>query len=344
MRVILFKMFGILLLMGSLAGGWVYMDYSSFREEPLQVAPQGYEFTIEPGTGLATVAQRLEADGLIRSGRYFRWMGRWSGRAARIQAGTYRISEGMTPAALLDQMVDGRVAQFGLTLVEGWNIYQVMEAIQRSADLKHTLRGMSNAQIMARLGHPGEHPEGRFFPDTYNFPKGLTDADFLQRAYEVMEERLAYEWERRDPGLPYKNAYQALIMASIVEKETGVAGERPQIAGVFVRRLKKGMKLQTDPTVIYGLGVGFDGNLRRRDLLADNPYNTYRNTGLPPSPIAMPGAEAIRAALHPAPGSSLYFVAKGDGSHYFSATLEEHNRAVIQYQLKGQSRPFSSRP
>jgi UPF0755 protein len=265
-------------------------------------------------------------------------------RGARIQAGTYRIMTGTTPPALLKQIVEGRVAQFGLTLVEGWNIYQVMDAIERSDSLKHTLRGMSNAQIMERLGRPAEHPEGRFFPETYKFPKGLTDLAFLQRAYRLMEERLAYEWEQREPGLPYKSPYEALIMASIVEKETGLASERRQIAGVFVRRLKKGMRLQTDPTVIYGLGVGFDGNLRRRDLLADNPYNTYRKAGLPPTPIAMPGADAIHAALHPAPGNALYFVARGDGSHHFSATLEEHNGAVIKYQLKGKPRPFSSSP
>ncbi|HLP30400.1 MAG TPA: endolytic transglycosylase MltG, partial [Geothrix sp.] len=269
-------------------------------------------------------------------------LGKYEYLNPRVQAGTYRIARGTTPTMLLMQIIEGRVAQYSITLVEGWNIYQVMDRLAQSNDLKHLLRGQNLAQVMTRIGHPGEHPEGRFFPETYDFPKGLSDIAFLQRAYKMMDERLAVEWEHRDPGLPYRNAYEALIMASIVEKETGQAIERPQIAGVFVRRLQKRMLLQTDPTVIYGLGPTFDGNLRRRDLLADNPYNTYRKQGLPPTPIAMPSAEAIHAALHPAPGKDLYFVARGDGSHYFSATLAEHNAAVIRFQLHGQARPFSS--
>ena len=344
MRVILFKLIGVLVLVGSFTLGWFYMDYQGFKAEPLGEVPEGHEITIEPGMGLNTVSKRLEGEGVIRSARYFRWMARLEGRGSGIKAGTYRITAGTTPPVLLRQMMEGRVAQFSLTLVEGWNIHQVIEAVQHSADLKQTLRGLTDAQVMARLGRPGEHPEGRFFPETYNFPRGLTDLAFLQRARRLMEERLAYEWEHREPNLPYQSAYQALIMASIVEKETGLASERRQIAGVFIRRLKKGMRLQTDPTVIYGLGIGFDGNLRRRDLLAENPYNTYRNKGLPPTPIAMPGGDAIHAALHPAPGNTLYFVAKGDGSHHFSATLEEHNRAVVKYQLRGKARPFSSSP
>ena len=218
--------------------------------------------------------------------------------------------------------------------MEGWNFKQVLAAVSGHEALKHTLKGLTDGEIMARLGHPGEHPEGRFYPDTYKFPRGTTDAAFLERAYQSMSRLLAEEWGKRDPDLPLKTPYEALILASIVEKETGVADERSEIAGVFVRRLRKGMKLQTDPTVIYGMGDNFKGNIRRRDLKQDTPYNTYVHTGLPPTPISMPGSAAIRAVLHPAPGKSLYFVARGDGSHYFSKSLAEHNRAVRKFQLK----------
>jgi UPF0755 protein len=344
MRVVLLRLLGAVILLGGLAVGWLYMDYSRFGDAPLQVAAEGLEFTIEPGTTLASLARRLEAEKVIPSARNFRWMARVSGSANSIKAGTYRLRQEMTVSELLHEIVEGRVAHFGLTLVEGWNFRQMMDVVNRNPNLRHTLVKLTDEQLMAKLGFTGEHPEGRFFPDTYNFPRGLTDVVFLQRAHRAMSERLAYEWEHRDEGLPYQFPEQALTMASIVEKETGVAWERSQIAGVFVRRLRKGMRLQTDPTVIYGLGINFDGNLRRRDLLADNPYNTYRIYGLPPTPIAMPGAEAIHAALHPAAGDALYFVAKGDGSHYFSATLAEHNAAVVRYQLRGRARPFSSSP
>ena len=195
---------------------------------------------------------------------------------------------------------------------------------------------------MERLGHAGEHPEGRFLPDTYHFPKNLTDVAFLKRAYDAMTQTLAREWEGRAVGLPLKTPYEALILASIVEKETGLASERQAIAGVFVRRLNKGMRLQTDPTVIYGMGDRYKGNIRKSDLQEDTPYNTYRRFGLPPTPIAMPGRDAIHATLHPDDSKNIYFVSRGDGSHHFSATLEEHNNAVIKYQLKGRKRPFSS--
>lgn len=344
MRIVLYKLAGALLLLGSLGFGWVYMDYRAFVDSPLDVASAEREVVIEPGATLSSVARKLEREGLIRSARYFRWMARFSLREAVVQAGTYRVKPGTTPPELLEQMVEGRVVQHALTLVEGWTFHQVMEAIDGNPHLKHTLTGVTPSEIMARLGHPREHPEGRFFPDTYHFPHGLTDLAFLQRAYHGLQERLATEWEGREEGLPLKSPYEALILASIVEKETGRASERPAIAGVFVRRLLKGMRLQTDPTVIYGLGVGFDGNIRRRDLTADTPYNTYRIKGLPPTPIAMPSGAAIHAALHPAPGRSIYFVARGDGSHHFSDTLEEHNAAVVRFQLKGRARPFSSSP
>jgi UPF0755 protein len=239
-------------------------------------------------------------------------------------------------------MISGKVRQYALTLVEGWNFRQVMDAVQSHPSLAHTLQGLENAAIMAQLGHPDEHPEGRFLPDTYHFPKGLSDVAFLQRAYDAMAQTLAQEWEGRAVGLPLQTPYEALILASIVEKETGLASERQAIAGVFVRRLEKRMRLQTDPTVIYGMGERYDGNIRKQDLLEDTPYNTYRRLGLPPTPIAMPGRDAIHATLHPDDSQNIYFVSRGDGSHHFSATLEEHNNAVIKYQLKGRKRPFSS--
>jgi len=218
--------------------------------------------------------------------------------------------------------------------VEGWNFKQMRVAIAGQQALEQTLVELSDQEIMQRLGYADEHPEGRFLPDTYHFPKGTTDLAFLKRAYQAMQGLLDAEWEQRDPGLPLNSPYEALILASIVEKETGLASERPEIAGVFVRRLKKGMKLQTDPTIIYGMGESYKGNIRRRDLKQDTPYNTYLHKGLTPTPISMPGADALHAVLHPKEGKSLYFVAKGEGSHQFSKTLVEHNRAVRKYQLK----------
>jgi UPF0755 protein len=341
MRVILFKLLGALLLVGSLVAGWLWLDYRNFTTTPMHLPDDGLEYVVEPGTVLVAIGRDLEGRGVLASSRYLIWMGRLTGSTTRIKAGTYQLTPGTTPEGLLKQLVEGKVAQFPLTLVEGWSFRQVLDALAAHPRLKQTLTGLSDEDIMARLGHPGEHPEGRFYPDTYRFPQGLSDLAFLQRAYHAMEERLAYEWERRAEGLPYRNAYEGLIMASIVEKETGLTSERPIIAGVFVRRLQKRMRLQTDPTVIYGLGLDFDGNLRRRDLENTTPYNTYRIRGLPPTPIAMPGGDALHAAFHPAPGDELYFVSRGDGSHKFSATLEEHNAAVVKYQLKGRRKASS---
>ena len=235
---------------------------------------------------------------------------------------------------MLALLVSGRSVSYSLTLLEGWNIRQVRAAVAGHEALRQTLEGVDNLDLMERLGHPGKHPEGRFFPDTYQFRRGTTDVEFLLRAMRKMDEELAQAWQARAENIPLQSAEEALILASIIEKETGLASERPQIAGVFSRRLQKGMKLQTDPTVIYGMGEDFDGNIRRKDLREDTPYNTYVHTGLPPTPICMPGREALRAAVDPAPGNSLFFVSRGDGSHVFSATLKEHNAAVRQYQLK----------
>ncbi len=329
------RIIGVLFILASFLGGWLWMEWRSFNETPIDTGGEEVLFTVNPGDSMNTVARRLAEQGLIENAATFSWAARYKGLASRIQAGEYIFEPGITASRLLDQLVQGEVTSYSLTLVEGWNFPQMLAAIAQSPELEHTLEGMDAAEIMTRIGYPDIHPEGRFFPDTYHFSRGMSDVDILRRAYRSMEKILQQEWQQRADGLPYKTAEEALIMASIIEKETGLAGERQDIAGVFVRRLQKGMLLQTDPTIIYGLGEEFDGNLRRKHLRdRENIYNTYRHKGLPPTPIAMPGRESIHAALHPAPGKALYFVAKGDGSHYFSATLEEHNRAVRKYQLQ----------
>ena len=345
MKERLFKLLGLMVLIGSFTLGWAWMSYQAFTDAPLRLGQAEHYFIIEPGASVGTIAASLKEQGVIESSRMFRWMVRLSGEAQRIQAGEYLLTEGMTPAQLLQNMVQGRVRQYAITLVEGRTFREVMQQLNVDPNLKHTLDGLTDAEVMARLGYPDEHPEGRFLPETYNFPRGLSDVEFLRRAYNALVTVLENEWQQRDVGLPFKTPYEALILASIVEKETGQESERPQIAGVFIRRLEKGMRLQTDPTVIYGMGADFDGNLRRKDLKQDGPYNSYTRRGLPPTPIAMPGVDAIRAVMHPDDGNSLYFVAKGDGSHYFSATIEEHNNAVIKYQRSGRRRQdYTSSP
>lgn len=337
MRNMLYKVAAALMLLAGVVSAWGWHRYSSFVDEPLHVSAEGAELSVAPGATFTSVAKQLQKTGMIRDARLFRLMVRLKGHGRALKAGEYFIAPATTPQQLLQQMVEGRVRQYALTLVEGWSFRQMMQTVNTDPHLVHTLQELSDKEIMTRIGQHGVHPEGRFFPDTYHFPRGLSDVEFLRRAFEAMNARLALEWSQRAPDLPLKSDYEALILASIVEKETGLASERPMIAGVFIRRLELGMRLQTDPTVIYGLGESFDGNLRRRDLEAEGPYNTYRIKGLPPTPIAMPGAEALHAALHPAPGKELYFVARGDGSHYFSATYEEHDRAVKQFQLKRRS-------
>lgn len=330
---------GVAVVVAAGAGAWLWQDYRDFTDTALNIPGDGLEFAVKRGTSLGQVADELADRGIIRAHYYLRLLGRERGDANRIKAGEYALTPGLTPATLLDLLVSGRVIEYSLTLVEGWNFREVLEAVREHPVIVDTLSSDAKASdVMSQLGHPGQHPEGRFFPDTYLFPRGTTDVQVLARAFERMDEILAEEWDQRAPDLPLEDPYEALILASIIEKETGRADERAEIAGVFVRRLRKGMLLQTDPTVIYGLGDSFDGNLRRRDLEADNPYNTYRRAGLTPTPIAMPGREAIHAALHPADGDALYFVAKGEGAHHFSATLREHNRAVRRYQLKGGAR------
>lgn len=335
MKERLFRLLGALLLVGSLVAGWLLMSYQQFVDHPMTVPGTGpVTLLVAPGTSVRAIGRTMEQQGLVADGRYFVWMARLQGQTGHIQAGEYQVSAGMSPARLLEMMVAGKVRQYAITLVEGWTFRQVMAEIDASPYLEHQLSGLDADAVMARLGHSGEHPEGRFFPDTYHFPRGLSDVAFLQRAYQAMAQRLEEEWSARAADLPLKSPYEALILASIVERETGQPSERGEIAGLFIRRLRKGMRLQTDPTVIYGMGLEYEGNIRKRDLQHDTPYNTYTRRGLPPTPIAMPSGDALHAALHPSPGESLYFVARGDGTHHFSATLEEHECAVVKYQIR----------
>lgn len=333
---LIIKIVAAFALLAVLVIGGFTVQLINFKSTPINLTEEKV-FVVSPGSSLSKIAYAMQAEGLIVQPRYFSLLGRWSGHAANLKTGEYLLKPGMTPLQVLDKIVAGDVIDYSLTVVEGWRFKQMLDAIHKQNKLDHSLKGLSPEEIMAQLGHPGEHPEGRFLPETYHFTAGMSDLDFLKRAYTAMQRLLEQEWSQRDKGLPYKSPYEALIMASIVEKETGIASERPEIAGVFVRRLQKRMRLQTDPTVIYGIGESYDGNIRKRDLLRDTPYNTYTRHGLPPTPIALPGADAIRAALHPAKGDSLYFVAMGEGGngrHYFSATLEEHINAVRKYQLK----------
>lgn len=296
-------------------------------------------YVVKPGTTLRAFARDLTARGILPEPHSLVWLAHLTGRDRGLKPGEYRFKDGLSARALLDQVVGGHVIEYPLVLLEGWTFDQYRAALQQAPKLKQTLAGLSSATVMQRLGHPGEHPEGRFFPDTYYYTAGQTDLMILANAYDKMDKLLQREWERRENNLPLKSAYEALILASIVEKETGRADERRLIAGVFVNRLRQGMRLQSDPTVIYGIGKDFDGNIRLKDLRRDTPYNTYTRHGLPPTPIAMPGRESIQAVLHPVVNGFLFFVSRGDGSHVFSNNLEDHNKAVWQYQLKGKPRP-----
>jgi len=329
-----FAGFVITLLVVAAGVSWYAMDQRRSLDEPLALPAGGIDYTLPAGASLHGLARDLAERGVLANPKALVVYARWHGRAGAIKAGEYRIEAGTTAITLLDQLIAGRVVQHALTLVEGWTFKQMMAAVAADERLEHSLNGLTADAIMTRLGLAGLHPEGQFFADTYYFPRATSDVAFLRRAHGAMGEFLAAAWAEREPGLPLKTPEEALILASIIEKETGAAVERPRIAGVFVSRLRKGMRLETDPTVIYGMGEAFDGNLRRRDLRTDTPYNTYTRKGLPPTPIAMPGAAAIHAALHPHTDDALFFVAKGDGSHHFSATYEEHQQAVNRYQKR----------
>jgi UPF0755 protein len=300
---------------------------------PLEPPRVPFDFTVKSGASLKSVARSLADEGLLAEPHTFWLVGRVLGRAAVIRAGTYRLSAPLTPLELLDKLARGDVLPIEIAFVEGTTFRQWMAQMKQNPFIRPTLDGEGDDAIRAALGVTEPALEGIFFPDTYRFNAGTADVDILKRAHAEMTRRLARAWEGRDPALPLASAYEALILASIIEKESGQAAERPVIASVFVNRIRRGMRLQTDPTVIYGLGPRFDGNLRKRDLLADTPWNTYTRDGLPPTPIAMPGAASLAAAVNPATTDYLYFVGRGDGTHQFSRSLEEHNRAVAKYQL-----------
>ncbi|MFQ6559507.1 endolytic transglycosylase MltG [Pseudomonas sp. Lb2C1-1] len=321
-----------LVLAGLLLGASAWKIHSALQQ-PLNITQEEL-LDVPNGTTPTGTLKRLEADGLIKDAFWLRIYWRFNLAGQPLHSGEYRMVPGMTMEGLIGVWKRGEVVQYSVTLVEGWNFRQVRAALAKDEKLQQTLTGLSDSQVMDRLGHPGIFPEGRFFPDTYRFVRGTSDVDLLQKAYDRLEDVLAKEWAQRAADVPYTQPYQALIMASLVEKETGVPQERGQIAGVFVRRMRLGMLLQTDPTVIYGLGERYTGKLTRAHLKEENPYNTYLIPGLPPTPIAMVGREAIHAALNPVSGNSLYFVARGDGSHVFSDDLESHNNAVREFQLK----------
>jgi UPF0755 protein len=323
----------VLLVVVALALGGAYLAAERWYRAPLAGLTAPAIIEIAPGEPLGRVAERLaERRGLLEHPRLFAWLARRDGKAARVQAGEYLLAPGTSPAGLLDQWVEGRVLLHPVTLVEGWTTAAVLESLHANPLLKRAVASADPA-LMERLGAPGVAAEGEFFPDTYLVPKGATDLEILRLAHARLEDRLASAWLRHRADLPLATPYQALILASIIEKETGDPEERPHIAAVFVNRLRRGMRLQTDPTVIYGLGAAYDGRLHHRDLATDTPYNTYTRDGLPPTPIALAGAAALEAAVAPADSDDLYFVAtgRGDGRHEFSRTLEAHNAAVARY-------------
>ena len=319
---------GLLAAAGAAAAGWWWL------QRPLPLPAPTVELSIEPGMVPRAVARAVREAGVdVHPDLLYAWF-RLSGQGRKIKAGSYELERGITPQRLLDKLARGEEALRALTLVEGWNIRQVRAALAKGEQLKPDTRHLSDAELMKLLGREGQHPEGRFFPDTYTYSRGSSDVAVLKRAMRVMDKRLAEAWALRSPQAAVKTPEEALILASIVEKETGRAADRTLVSSVVNNRLRIGMPLQTDPTVIYGMGERFDGNLRKVDLQTDTPWNTYMRGGLPPTPIAMPGKESLLAAVQPAPGKFLYFVAKGDGTSHFSPSLDEHNRAVNRYQRR----------
>lgn len=330
----MFRFLKRLLLLGLLAGlgfaGWL----GWFATTPVKLASSPLEINVEPGWSLRQVSRALSDGGVGFAPWQFTLVARGLGRSAAIKAGSYEVEAGVTPLTLLDKLTRGDVTQAELAIIEGWNLRQVRAALDAHPDLKHDSKGLSEKEILGKLGVADGTLEGMLFPDTYLFPKRASDFDVLGRAYRAMQRHVKTEWEARDPATTLKTSYEALVLASIVEKETGLAADRGKVASVFANRLRIGMPLQTDPTVIYGLGEAFDGNLRKRDLQTDNRFNTYTRAGLPPTPIAMPGRASLRAALHPENTPYLYFVARGDGSSEFSKDLDSHNRAVARFIRK----------
>jgi UPF0755 protein len=323
----------MLAIVGTFVGFW--RDFGRFSTTPLHVSANGASIDIGRGTSFKDIVRQLRAEGLSTSAPfYWRLLAERMHVAGRLHAGEYALVAGITPQQLLTNMAQGKVMQRDVTLVDGWTFRDVRQALAKADKLEHDIDGLDDAAVMQKIGAPDEKPEGQFLPETYAYVKGDSDLDVLRRAHEAMTKTLAALWAQRDPNLPLSKPYDALILASIVEKETGRGDERAKVAGVFIRRLQKNMLLQTDPSVIYGMGSSYAGTIHKSDLTTDTPYNTYTRLGLPPTPIAMPGKPAIEAALHPASGDELYFVARGDGTHIFAATLEEQNKNVACYQLK----------
>lgn len=309
---------------------WLY----SYAKTPLNLSPQAQEISIKPNSGLKSIANQLVKQQVIPSALPFVLLVRLVGKETYLQAGDYTLNKNVSPYQLILSLNHGKSTQGSITFIEGKTFKQMREKLAKNEAVKTTIADLTDAEVMRLVGKDEKHAEGFFFPDTFYFDRNTADTVLLKRAYDGMQTKLDAAWENRAPNLPYKNKYEALIMASIIEKETGKGSERPMIAGVFINRLRIGMRLQTDPTVIYGMGDNYNGNIRRKDLTTDTAYNTYTRDGLPPTPIAMPGLASIEAALNPEKTKALYFVGKGDGSHQFSNSLVEHNRAVVKYQLK----------
>ena len=337
----------VLVLLAAALAFWAAGRYAGFADAPIAGLAQGGDLVVERGDSFNAMLRKLQAAG-AEGGHALEWrlLARQTGAAGRLQVGEYALPPGTTPRQLLERMRDGKVVAHRVTLVEGWNLRELRAALAKAEPLLHASAGMDDAALMRAIGHPGVHPEGRFLPETYQYVRGDSDVDVLRRAYAAMDQALDAAWASRAPGLPLASKEQALVLASIVEKETGIAEEREEIAGVFVRRLRIGMRLQTDPTVIYGMGERYAGNIRKADLLADTPYNTYTRGGLPPTPIAMPGKAALQAATHPAAGDALYFVAIGDGSgrHVFTRSLADHQDAVRDYLRNYRAQRKAAKP
>ncbi|HNI86097.1 MAG: endolytic transglycosylase MltG [Rubrivivax sp.] len=330
MRTLL-KLLALLLALALAAGAGAWW----WTQQPLPLAADALEISVPEGASLRTAAQRAVDGGVQTPAALLAGYFRLAARGQTIKPGDYALTRGMTAAELLGKLVRGERIVLTVKLLEGWTFRQLRQALAQAPRLRHDTQDMTPAQIMQALGRPGVAPEGRFFPDTFHYFRNASELDILRQSMQLMEQRLQAAWDARAPDLPLKSADEALVLASIVEKETGRAQDRAEIAGVFINRLRIGMRLQTDPSVIYGLGEGFDGDLKRSHLSADTPYNTYTRAGLPPTPIAMPGKAALLAAVQPAATQALYFVARGDGSSHFSRTLDEHNRAVQRYQRGG---------
>jgi UPF0755 protein len=326
------RLIGLLIILASFIVGWLWMDYQQATERGVRNS-EPVILDIAKGQGLASIAEQLKRQGVIDSALYFRTMAHAKGVAGRLKYGEYEIQPGTSIDQLLALLASGKVKQHAVTLVEGWRFSQVRTLLAQQPALAHSTAGLSDDEVMKLIDGQGESPEGRFFPDTYYYTKGTPDTEVLGRSYRKMRAILDEQWRSRAPELPLVRPEEALTLASIVEKETAREAEMPTIAGVFVRRLQKGMRLQTDPTVIFGMGSEFHGDIRKDDLARDTPYNTYVHEGLPPSPIALPSAAALHAALHPEPGAALYFVSKGDGTHAFSDNYDEHRKLVEQFQM-----------